>query len=271
MSLMPEPTVSRRAVLLGLSSLAMGLALPMRCAAAITLAPRTFDYRVDISMLFNLLQYSVGGSMVEEVDAQAGRYRVLITGSGTGVTSRIEARGLIDNGRYRPLELKSAHSFVGRPSSLSIAYDYDRGLVDYHAIGHTLLSGRRRQVDDVVVLPADRPVDDAVSASFNFAKGRLEQDPDGAYRMSVLRRSRPRGEGPEDVTPGAYRVEVVPVRFHVEPDPGTGKLVAQIDMSGWSSWARPDQPARLVFTRERRLESIESRLAWGSQVRMRLS
>jgi hypothetical protein len=271
MSLVSEPALSRRAVLLGLGSLALGLSLPTRRAAGAALTPRTFDYRVDISMLFSLLRYSVGGSMVEEVDAPAGRYRVLITGSGTGVTSRIEARGLIDSGRYRPLELKSAHSFVGRLSSLSITYDYARGLVDYHAVGHTLLSGRRRQVDDMVALPPDQPVDDAVSAGLNFAAGRLEQGPDGAYRMSVLRRTRPRGEGPDDVTPGAYRVEVVPVRFQVEPDPGSGKLIAQMDMSGWSSWARADQPARLVFTPERRLESIESRLIWGSEVRMRLS
>jgi hypothetical protein len=262
--------LSRRAVLLGLGTLVLGLSLPRRRAAATPPGARTFDYHVDISMLFDLLRFSVGGSLVEEVDAGAGRYRVLITGSGTGVSTRIEARGLIDGGRYRPLELKSAHSLVGRPSMLSITYDYARGLVDYHAVGHTLLSGRRRQVDDVVVLPPGPPVDDAVSASFNFAAGRLEQDPDGAYRMAVLRRSRPRDEGPDDVTPGAYRVEIVPVRFRVAPDP-TGKLIARVDMSGWSSWARADQPARLVFTPERRLESIETRLIWGSTVRMRLS
>ncbi len=269
---MPEPAFSRRAVLLGLGSLVLGFSLPTRRATATTPVARTFDYRVDISMLFDLLRYSVGGSMVEEVDVGAGRYRVLITGTGIGVSTRIEARGLIDDGRYRPLELKSAHSFMGRPSSLSITYDYQRGLVDYHAVGHTLLRGRRRQVDDVVVLAqGGQPVDDAVSASFNFAAGRLEQDPDGAYRMAVLRRSRPPGEGPDDVTPGAYRVEVVPVRFQVEPDPATGKLIAQVDMSGWSSWALADRPGRLVFTPERRLESIESRLIWGSAVRMRLS
>jgi hypothetical protein len=263
--------LSRRAVLVGLGSLALGLSLPRRRAAAAALAARSFEYRVDISMLYALLRYSVGGSMVEEVDTSAERYRVLITGSGTGVSSRIEARGLIDNGRYRPLELKSSHSFVGRLSSLSITYDYTRGLVDYHAVGHTLISGRRRQVDDVVVLPPDQPIDDGVSAGFNFAAGRLEQAPDGAYRMFVLRRSRPKGEGPDDVTPGAYRVEVVPVRFQVGPDPATGKLTAQLDMSSWSSWARADQPARLVFTPERRLESIDTRLIWGSTVRMRLS
>ena len=268
---MSEPALSRRAVLLGLGSLVLGLSLPARYAAAAPPAARTFGYRVDISMLFDLLRYSVAGSMVEQVDTSAGRYRVLINGSGAGVSSRVEAQGLIENDRYRPLELKSAHSFVGRPSSLSITYDYARGLVNYHAVGHTLISGRRRQVDDVVVLPPGQPVDDAVSAGLNFAAGRLEQDSDGAYRMAVLRRSRPSGEGPDDVTPGAYRVEVVPVRFRVEPDPGTGKLIAQLDMSGWSSWARADQPARLVFTPERRLESIESRLIWGSTVRMRFS
>lgn len=268
---MPDSALSRRAVLVGLGSLVLGLALPTRRAAANLPAARIVDYRVDISMFFNLLHYSVGGTMVEEVDASAGRYRVLITGTGTGVSTRIEAQGLIDDGRYRPLKLTSAHSFVGRPSSLSITYDDSRGLVEYHAVGHTLLRGRRRQVDDVVVLPPGQPVDDAVSAGLNFAAGRLEQDPDGAYRMAVLRRSRPRGEGPDDVTPGAYRVEVVPVRFRVEPDGVTGKLIAQVDVSGWSSWARADQPARLVFTSERRLESIETRLIWGSAVRMRVS
>jgi hypothetical protein len=159
---------------------------------------------------------------------------------------------------------------AGRESWLAITYDYGRGLVDYRAVGHTLLLGRRRQVDDVVPLPAGRLVDDAVSAGLNLAAGHLERDASGTYQMSILRRSRPPGEGPDDVTPGAYRVEVVPVRFRVEPDSRTGKLRAQVDMSGWSSWARPDQPAQLVFTPDRRLESIEARLLLGSTVTMRL-
>ena len=208
---------------------------------------------------------------MEEIDAESGRYRVLITGTGTGVLSRIEARGLIEEGRYRPLEMKNTHIVAGRESWLSITYDYSRGLVDYHAVGHTLVLGRRRQVDDLVRLPAGRAVDDAVSAGLNFAAGHLERDAAGTYQMSVLRRTRPPGEGPDDVTPGAYRVEVVPLRFRVEPDPRTGKLVAQLDMSGWSSWARPDEPAHLVFTPDRRLESIESRLVFGSTVRIRFT
>jgi len=55
---------------------------PTRSAtAAAAPSTRTFGYRVDILMLFGLIQYSVSGSMVEEVDAGAGRYRVLSPGA----------------------------------------------------------------------------------------------------------------------------------------------------------------------------------------------
>src|SRR5262249_2252799 len=82
---MSELFLSQRAALLSLGSLVLGLAVPTRRVAATPPATRAFDYRVDISMLFDLLRYFVGGTMVEEVDAHAGRYRVLITGSGAGV------------------------------------------------------------------------------------------------------------------------------------------------------------------------------------------
>jgi len=160
---------------------------------------------------------------------------------------------------------------AGRESRLSITYDYDRGLADYHSVGHTLLLGRRRQVDDLVRLPAGRAVDDAVSVGLNLAAGHLDRDLAGTYQTLLLRRTRPPDEGPDEVTPGAYRVEVVPFQFRVEPDIRTGKLVARVDMSGWSSWAPSDQPAYVVFTPDRRVESIESRLLFGSAARARLT
>lgn len=268
---MPDSTgLSRRALLCGLGAFTLGQWILGGRAGATASVTRTSPYRVDLSMLWGVLRYSLTGSMVEEIDGESGRYRVLITGTGPGVSSRIEARGQLA-GHYRPLELKSTHSLAGRESWLSITYDYDRGLVDYHAVGHTLLLGRRRQVDDLLRLPAGRAVNDAVSAGLNLAAGHLEPDAAGTYQLSVLRRARPPGEGTDDVTPGTYRVEVVPVQFRVKPDPWTGKLVAQLDMSGWSSWARPDQPAHLVFTPDRRLESMESRLLYGSVARMWLT
>lgn len=259
--------LTRRALLAGLGAVLGQWMLGGRAAGS----TRASGYQVDISLLWGVLRYSVTGEMVEEIDAESGRYRVLITGAGTGVTSRIEASGLREGGRYRPLELKSAHTLAGRDSRLSITYDYDRRVVLYHAVGHTLLLGRRRQVDDVVRLPAGRAVDDAVSTGLNLAAGHLERDAAGLYRTLILRRTRPAGEGPDDVTPGAYRVEVVPLQFRVAPDPRSGRLTSRIDMSGWSSWARPDQPAQLVFTPDRRLESIETRLQFGGAVRIQLT
>jgi hypothetical protein len=260
--------LDRRSFLLGLAALSLGALVPGASGAG---TRRTFPYRVDISMLWGVVRYSVAGSMEEQIDGEARRYRVLITGTGTGVESRIDARGLIDDtGRHRPLEMQNTHVLAGRESWLSITYDYGRGVVDYRSVGHTLLLGRRRQVDDVVALPAGRAVDDAVSAGLNMVAGRVDQDASGAYLMSILRRMRPSGEGPDDVTPGAYRVQIVPVRFRVEPNAGTGKLVARVDVSGWSSWARPDAPAQLVFTPDRRLQALEARLALGSTVRMQI-
>jgi hypothetical protein len=263
-----DVALDRRGFLLGLAALTLGALAPSAAAAG---TRRTFPYRVDISMLWGVVRYAVAGSMEEQIDAAARRYRVQITGTGTGVTSRIDARGLIDDtGRHRPLEMENTHVLAGRESWLSITYDYGRGIVDYRSVGHTLLLGRRRQVDDVVTLPAGRAVDDAVSAGLNMVAGRLDRDTSGTYQMSILRRMRPPGEGPDDVTPGTYRVQVVPVRFRVEPDAASGKLVARVDMSGWSSWARPDAPAQLVFTSDRRLEALEAPLALGSTVRMRI-
>lgn len=264
-------TLSRRQALLGLGSLGLVSWPRERRVAAAAPSTRTSGYEVEISMVFDLLRYAVSGQIVEEIDPGAGRYRVLITGSGRGVSSHVEARGLIGPRRYRPLEIQSTHRLAGRESRLSVRYDHARGLADYHAVGHTLLKGRRRQVDDLVVLPPGRPIDDAVSASLNFAAGWLAPDADGVYELAVLRRVRPPDEGPDDVSAGSYRVEVAPARFRVEPDPATGKLVALMGMTGWSPWARADHPARLVFTPARRLESVESRLMLGSAVRMRLT
>ena len=85
----------------------------------------------------------------------------------------------------------------------------------------------------------------------------------GLFRYSVT--------GSMGVSPAGYRVEVVPVSLGMEPDASTGGLTARTDVSGWSSWARPDQPARFVFTADRRLESLEARLQFGSTIRMRFT
>src|SRR5262249_4352673 len=81
----------------------------------------------------------------------------------------------------------STSTIRGRPSTLDLHYDYDKGTVEYHSVGHTFFLGRRRQVDDVLKLPTDRPLDDLLSAELNFAAEKLDRDPDGTYRTYIVR------------------------------------------------------------------------------------
>ena len=89
-------------------------------------------------------------------------------------------------------------------------------------MSYTLLLGRRRQADDVVRLAPGQHVDDVFSAELNFAADKLDRDPDGAYRITVVRRARPANEGPDDVSSDGYRAELATARFHAAPGGGHG-------------------------------------------------
>ena len=261
------PRLSRRLFL----ALPLGLLLAPGAAAAATRTRKDFTFRLDVGVLFDLLTFSVSGALVEEIDWQAGRYRVAFGGEGSGVTNRTEAAGVIQGGRFMPTELKSRGTVRGRQNRLEVNYDYERGRVEYHSVGHTLLLGRRRQVDDVLTLPADQPLDDVVSATLNFAANRLEVGPDGFCRTAVVRRARAENEGPDEVSASGYRAEIVPLRFRVSADPVSGQLAALVDLTGFSSWARSNRPARITFDSRRHLESVDSSLILGSTVKVRLA
>lgn len=231
---------------------------------------RLSTYGVDIGILFDLLTFTVSGTVVEEVDPVAGRYRVSMKGQGPGVTARTDAAGIIRDGRFMPTETRSSHTVRGRESWVALTYDHERGLVQYHSVSHTLLLGRRRQVDDEVRIPPGQHVDDLLSAGLNFAAGTLDVEPDGSYRVMVVRRARSVDEGPDDVSAGGYRAELVTTRFRAAPETGTGRLTALVDITGWSSWARANRPARVVFGADRRLESVRSSLILGSSFTLRL-
>ena len=73
---------------------------------------------------------------------------------------------------------------------MNVTYDYGRRLVEYHARGETFLMRRLRVVDDVVTLPVEMTVDDAVSALLNFRDGRWMPRTDGQLQTHVVRRRR---------------------------------------------------------------------------------
>jgi hypothetical protein len=60
------------------------------------------------------------------------------------------------------------------------------------------------------------------------------------------------------------------VRFRAAPDAATGRLTALVDLMGFSSWARPGRPARVVFGEDRYLESVTSSLILGTTFTLRL-
>ncbi len=247
----------------------LSLALP-RSVSGDVKGPVDRPYEVDVSVLFNLMSFAIKGRVQEEIDHAAGRYRVTLTGQGSGVSTRTTGAGIIQDGRYKPTEILSVHTVRGRENRTALTYDYQRGLVDYHSVSYTLFLGRRRQADDVVKLAPGQHVDDVFSAELNFAADKLDRDPDGAYRITVVRRARPANEGPDDVSADGYRAELATARLHATHETATGRLTARLDLTGFSSWARATQPARLAFGADRHLASVESPLMLGTSFTLRL-
>ena len=102
-------------------------------------------------------------------------------------------------------------------------------------------------MDDLVWLGPEQRVDDVISAELNFATNTLEVDADGAVRITVVRRGRPVNEGPDDVSASGYRAELMTLRFRAAPDTATGRLTTLVDLTGFSSWARSTDPARVAL------------------------
>ena len=261
--------LSRRAFLV--APLTLGL-LP-QLASALPRAGEPLDFTVDVGVLFDLITFALKGVVLKEVDYVAGRYRITMTGEGDKISVHTDASGVIRQGRFVPVDLHSTSTIRGRPSRLDLRYDHDRGTVEYHSVSHTFFLGRRRQVDDVLKLPTGRHVDDLLSAELNFAANMLDRDPDGTYRTYIVRRVRPENEGPDDVSPSGYHAELVPLHFQVTPAPdeAPGRLRALIDITGFSSWARHNQPARVTFGPDRHLESVQTKLMLGTTFKARLA
>jgi hypothetical protein len=244
---------------------------PRGTVAAVTAQRSVRGYEADIAILLNLFTFNLSGTIAQEIDRSAGTYRVTMDGGGIGVSVNTEARGVIRGGRFMPTETLSVHVVRGRENRVHLRYDHERKIVRYHALLHTFFLGRRREVDDVVHFPVGEPVDDLISAELNFAADALAKDPDGAYRLTVVRRARPRDEGPDEVARDGYRAELVRMRFHAIPETGTGRLTALVDLTGFSSWARSNQPARVFFAPDRHLETVTSSLILGTTFTLRLN
>ena len=263
--------LTRRAFLAAPLPLLLAPRLAWAQAQAKNLQRRVYDFAVDVGVMWDFFTFAVTGTVTEEIDLAAGRYRMVLAGEGSSITAHTEASGVIREGRFVPVETHSRSTIRGREGTLHLLYDYDRGTVEYHSVGHTFFLGRRRQVDDTLKLPPGQRVDDLLSAELNLGANKLDQDPDGTYRTLIVRRSRAENEGPDDVSPSGYRAELVPLRFQVTPGDAPGRLHSLIDITSFSSWARSNQPARVTFTADRHLESVQTKLILGTTFKARLA
>jgi hypothetical protein len=243
--------------------------LAARSAPALgAMESRKTDYVADVAILYRMFSLHLRGTVDEVVDRAAGRYEVTISGEGNQIANRAEYHGLLRDGRWMPARSASWLQVAGRESRRAITYDHEARRATYRYRGETFLLRRVREADAVVSLPA-APVDDAVSAALNYADGRWRPDTDGRFRTTVIRRRRPADEGTDDVTK-VHGAELMPIALKIGADPESGKSTALFDLSGFSSWAREERPARIVFGADRRPELIEASLILGTSFDVRV-
>jgi hypothetical protein len=229
---------------------------------------RRGGYAVEVGLLYGTLTLRMAGAIDEAVDRVARTYEVKISGEGTAVANRVESIGRRLNGVWVPSHTQSWFQVRGRESRSEVRYNWDTRAVQYHFRGETFFLRRVRQVDDTLKIPDGVRVDDVISAMLNYADDLWKPDADGRYRTHVVRRRRSDSERPDDVEANA-RAELAPLDMTVVRDDATGKPIGVFDMTRFSSWARRDHPARMVFDTNRRPELLTSPLILGTSMTVR--
>jgi hypothetical protein len=244
------------------------LLAPLARASADTVA-LTAPYRVDVRLLYGALTYRIDETLAESIDRSAGRYEVAMTGEGDGIVNRIESSGALRQGRWAPLRSRSFFSVKGRESRGDVTYDYTARKIDYHFKGETFFLRRLRVVDDSLPMPDGLLIDDAISATLNYADQLWRPQTDGDLLTHIVRRKIASNEGPDDVQ-AQYRAELAPLTLKVAVDAETRKPTARFDLTRFSSWARQSQPALITFGTDRRPEHLNLPMILGTSVQISL-
>src|SRR5262245_42542970 len=261
---MSSASLSRRHFL----TLPLALLLAPVSSALADGGTRRTGYEAEASLLFGALRFRLAGGIDERVDREAGTYDVRMEGQGTGFANRGESHGVLREGRWAPLRTASWVKVASREGRTEIAYDYERRLVQYRSRSETFFLGRVRVVDDAVTLPPAVHVDDTMSAVLNHADGYWQPGPGGILETRVVRRQREARESVEETT-GTLRAEIAPMILHLQEEQASGMRTATMDISRFSTWALPDQPARIVFGPDGRPQQVTSRLMFGTTLTVR--
>jgi hypothetical protein len=251
--------------------LTLALALPLASAVGVhaETQPRKSSYAVEAGILYDAFTFRLEGTIEEMIDRAAGRYEVHAIGEGDGLANRIDSSGRLRDGLWWPEHGMSYFRVRGRESRSDIAYDWTSRKINYKFRGETFFLRRVRVVEDTITAPEGVHVDDTISAVVNYADGAWKPDADGAFRTRIVRRHKRENEGPDDVDKNAH-AEIVSFEMRPGRDEATGKQAASFDMTRFSSWAKRDKPARIVFGADRRPELITSSLMLGTSITIRL-
>jgi len=244
------------------------LLAPLGRTAADTVA-HTAPYRVDVRLLYGALTYRIDETLAESIDRSAGRYEVAMTGEGDGIVNRVESSGALRQGRWAPLRSRSFFSVKGRESRGDVTYDYTARRIDYHFKGETFFLRRLRVVDDSLPIPEGLLIDDAISATLNYADQLWRPQTDGDLLTHIVRRKIASNEGPDEVQ-AQCRAELAPLTLKVAVDAETRKPTARFDLTRFSSWARQSQPALITFGTDRRPEHLNLPMILGTSVQISL-
>jgi hypothetical protein len=260
----PALPLSRRTFIA--TALACALGQPRWAAGEVDARKGNFTARAAI--LYGAFRFDQSGVIDERVDRAAGSYEVRMTGRGHEMTTDIESTGILRDGRWAPLRFTDRFVVYGRESRLEVTHDHARRVIRYRGRSETFLLRRIRETDDTVAVPPGAHVDDVVSATLNYAEGRWPPEADGRLVTQVVRRRRVPGERPDDLAQ-RYRAELVPFVLRVGTDAG-GRATAALDLTRFSSWAKEDEPARIVFGSNRRPETITASLILGTSLAIQL-
>ena len=244
------------------------LLVPLARAYAGTVA-HSAPYQVEVRLLYGVLTYRIEETLAESIDRPAGRYEVAMTGEGDGIANRIESSGALRQGRWAPLRSRSFFSVKGRESRADVTYDYTGRRIDYHFKGETFFLRRLRVVDDSIAMPEGLLIDDAISATLNYADQLWPPQTDGNLLTHIVRRKIASNEGPDDVQ-AQYRAELAPLTLKVAVDAETRKPIARFDLTRFSSWAKQNQPALITFGADRRPEHMNLPMILGTSVQVSL-
>src|SRR5207245_7560862 len=116
--------LTRRAFLAAPLPLLLAPRLAWAQAPAKNLQRRVYDFGVDVGVMWDFFTFPVTGTVTEEIDLPAGRYRMVLGGEGSSITAHTEASGVIRTGRFVPVETHSRSTLRGQGGTLHLLHRY---------------------------------------------------------------------------------------------------------------------------------------------------